>query len=248
VLYASLLENAGIATALVDYPGHIFLLFDTGIGRQESYKLPLEDKRYVVYGDRLWIPVEVTRVDRSFEAAWQAGLAELAKLPALEWRERVVTTAAAWQDYPATSPGFPDRTSPPTAANMQESFAAHYDRLSASIDDYIDETYLDPIKAAPEDNALRTRLLKVYLALHQVDEALRQAGIYLLDERGDKATTYNHMGNAYVMNGDLVQAALQYKQAAALRPDDPGIQHNLEQAMQSPGTGAAHRFEPGRDY
>ena len=84
VLYASLLENAGIATALVDYPGHIFLLFDTGIGRQESYKLPLENKRYVVYGDRLWIPVEVTRVDRSFEAAWRAGLAELAKLPALE--------------------------------------------------------------------------------------------------------------------------------------------------------------------
>lgn len=56
VLYASLLENAGIATALVDYPGHIFLLFDTGIDRRESYKLPLEDDQYVVYGDRLWIP------------------------------------------------------------------------------------------------------------------------------------------------------------------------------------------------
>ena len=75
----------------------------------------------------------------------------------------------------------------------------------------------------------------MYLALHQVDEALRQAGIYLLDERGDKATTYNHMGNAYVMKGDLVQAALQYRHAAAMRPEDPGIQRNLEQAMQALG-------------
>jgi hypothetical protein len=235
VLYASLLENAGIATALVDYPGHIFLLFDSGIGRQESYKLPLEEQRYVVHGERLWIPVEVTRVDRSFDAAWQAGLAELAKLPALEWRSRVVATAVAWEDYPATAPAFTDRVTPPATATLEGTFATHRERLKASIDDYIDETYLDPIAAAPDDDALRTRLLKVYLALHQVDEALNRGGIFLLDERGDKAATYNHMGNACVMKGDLVQAALNYRQAAALLPEDPGIQRNLAQALQGLG-------------
>jgi len=100
---------------------------------------------------------------------------------------------------------------------------------------HIDATYLFPLKDAPDDDALRTRLLKVYLSLNQADAAITMASTYLLDERGDKATTYNHMGNAYVMKGDLVQAALQYKQAAALRPDDPGIQRNLEQAMQALG-------------
>lgn len=38
VLYCSLLENAGVSTALIDYPGHIFLLFDTGVARQEGSK------------------------------------------------------------------------------------------------------------------------------------------------------------------------------------------------------------------
>ena len=99
VLYCSLLENAGVATALVDYPGHIFLLFDTGVARQEGFKLPLAATQYVVWQERLWIPVEITRLDGSFQQAWQVGLEEVGKLSGLELRERVVTTATAWQQY-----------------------------------------------------------------------------------------------------------------------------------------------------
>ena len=73
--------------------------------------------------------------------------------------------------------------------------------------------------------------------LHVREKTIRStpAPTYLLAERGDKAATYNHLGIAYAMKGDMTQAALNYKQAAALRPQDKGIGRNLEQALRALG-------------
>lgn len=186
-------------------------------------------------GERLWIPVEVTRVDQSFQEAWKTGLDELAKLPALESRHRVVATAEAWQSYPATQPVFKTTGEALRAAALNKVFSEQYAALKASIDAYIDDAYLDPLKDAPDNDVLRIRLLKVYLALHQADTAIEVGVSNLLDERGDKAATLNHLGNAYHVKGNLGQAALYYKQALALRPEDAGIQRNLGQALQALG-------------
>ena len=102
-----------------------------------------------------------------------------------------------------------------------------------------------PLKANPDDDVLRTRLLKVYLGLHQVDVAISTASTYLLHEGGDKTETNNHLGNAYAMKGDMTQAALNYKQAAALLPEDMGIRRNLAQALQAlQALGRAQSAEP----
>ena len=105
-------------------------------------------------------------------------------------------------------------------------------------------TYLDPLKAEPDNDGLRTQLLKVYLALHQVDVAINTATTYLLEERGDKAATYNHRGNAYAMKGNMTEAALNYKHAAALRPDDRGIEDNYSQALKALGRADLTETEP----
>lgn len=235
VLYCSLLENAGVGTALVDYPGHIFLLFDTGVARQQGFLLPWAATQYVMWQERLWIPVEITHLDGSFHQAWQVGLEKLSNLSELELRDRLVTTATAWQQYPSTVPRFESPVEVPTSTALKAAFEAQYVALKATIDEYIDETYLDPLKSKPDDDALRTRLLKVYLALHQVDAAIHRASTYLLEERGDNAATYNHLGNAYALKGNMIEAALNYKRARALRPEDTGIKRNLEQALKALG-------------
>ncbi|NKB72729.1 MAG: hypothetical protein GKR89_37130 [Candidatus Latescibacteria bacterium] len=239
VLYASLLENAGVATALVDYPGHIFLLFDTGVARRQAYQLPLAPKRYVVRGDRLWIPVEVTQLDQSFLQAWQTGLDALGTLGASALKERVVDTAVAWEQFPAASPDFEESVVGPAAQTLQTAFTDQSRTLQNRIDAYIDETYLDRLQSEPDNDRLRTQLLKVYLALGQSDKAIEQGGTYLLDERGDQAATLTHLGNAYAMQGNMTQAALYYKQALALRPADAGVQRNLALALQALGRSQA---------
>ena len=64
-----MLESAGIATALVDYPEHVFVLLDTGVPRTAAYQLPVDERLYVARGEGLWVPVEVTQIGESFAAA-----------------------------------------------------------------------------------------------------------------------------------------------------------------------------------
>jgi len=73
VLYCALLENLGVATALVEAPDHIFLLFDAGVPESRLLGFGLDD--LVLWRDeRMWIPVEITKVgEGSFVDAWRLG-------------------------------------------------------------------------------------------------------------------------------------------------------------------------------
>ncbi len=235
VLYAALLENAGIATALVDYPGHIFLLFDSGIRWQQDHTLPLAKHDFVTRGDRLWIPVEITRLGDSFRQAWQAGLEELAKLTHVERIQRVVDTADAWERFPVAQPDFSVQLAGPPLSVLEEAFAAQYDTLKTTIGAHIETHYLDPLKLQPDNDALRLRLIQLYLVLRRYDTAIHTAESHLLDEVGDKAATYNQLGVAYYLKGEDTRAALNFKQAIALRPEDRKLQRNLDLALQKLG-------------
>ena len=235
VLFCSLLENAGVATALVDYPGHLFLLFDTGVHRQQAYLLPLGPGLYVERRDHLWIPLEITKLDADFHQAWRLGAQALNKLSERQQRQLVVDTAEAWAAYPATTPSFEEAISPPAPARLNEPVAAQVAILQQTIDAYIDKTYLKPLHVQPDNDALRTQLLKVYLALNQFDKAIDRAETDLLQEQGDKAATLNQLGNAFFMTGNRKRAALYYKQALDLRPDNQGIADNLKRALEAAG-------------
>ena len=91
------------------------------------------------------------------------------------------------------------------------------------------------------------QLLRVYLSLRQFDTAIETGSDYLLDEQGDKGVTYNNLGNAYFLKGDLTQAALYYKQAAELYPDDAGIQRNLARALEALGKSVSGGSAGGLD-
>ena len=238
VLYAALLENAGIPTTLVDYPGHIFLLFDSGISRHALYQLPIEDQLYELRGDRLLIPVEVTRVSESFAQAWQVGAEILSRLSSLERRQWLVDTEKAWKQFPPTVVPLEAQVQAPERTAFEEAFAQQYNSLQAMVDEYIEKTYLYPLNGDPDDAPLRTQLIKVYLALRQYDAAISTALDGLMDERGDKASMLTQLGIAYFRKGEIQEAGYHFKQAKALRPDDKDIQANLDRALRALGRSA----------
>ena len=80
VLYAALLQNIGIDTALVDVTDHVFVIFDTGLRRHQAGQVARDASQLYIDGqDRVWVPVETTLLGESFSEAWKVGAAMLAE-------------------------------------------------------------------------------------------------------------------------------------------------------------------------
>jgi hypothetical protein len=87
VLYASLLESAGINTAFVEVKdpqkdiAHLYLLFDSGLTASAGSLISSNEKRFIVRENlrgqsMIWIPVETTLVASGFDEAWKTGALE----------------------------------------------------------------------------------------------------------------------------------------------------------------------------
>ncbi|MEP7268562.1 MAG: tetratricopeptide repeat protein [Saprospiraceae bacterium] len=72
-LYSSVMENAGISTAFIDVPGHIFLAFDLNIHPADIDLLGFSARDLIVSQGKVWVPVETTLLGtNSFSDAWQS--------------------------------------------------------------------------------------------------------------------------------------------------------------------------------
>jgi tetratricopeptide (TPR) repeat protein len=98
VLYASCLEAAGVETAFVTIPGHIFIAADLGMLPAQAAARGIESGLLIEQGGRAWLPIETTMRDSDFMAVWRKG--------AEEWREASAKGRAdfypmheAWRTY-----------------------------------------------------------------------------------------------------------------------------------------------------
>ena len=105
ILVCSLFESIGIRTAFITIPGHIFMAFDSGftVEQAKDYFISLDE--FIVDGDTVWVPLEITLSDEGFNKAWHKG--------AWEWNVADRTGDAmlyrmedSWQIYkPVNVPG-----------------------------------------------------------------------------------------------------------------------------------------------
>ena len=72
VLMASLLANVGVRTQLVDVPGHLFLLVDTGIHERNRLAMTVDEGLYVVAG--LALPPLAQFTPASWRTGGSAGI------------------------------------------------------------------------------------------------------------------------------------------------------------------------------
>ena len=100
VLFCSLLETAGIRTAFITVPGHIYAAIGTGIPARD-YRCLHPDRRMTIANDgQLWVPVEVTLIGKgSFLEAWRKGVEEWAVFEGSPERRNFIPTAAAHEHY-----------------------------------------------------------------------------------------------------------------------------------------------------
>lgn len=100
VLFNSMMESTGIATAFVTVPGHIYSMFATGVAAKD-YRLIHPDKNMSINIDgELWIPVEITFIgEDDFQSAWRAGAEEFARFVDVDDALGLYFTQEAQQVY-----------------------------------------------------------------------------------------------------------------------------------------------------
>ncbi len=99
-LFASCLETAGINSAIISIPGHIFVALNTQVNISDMKSLSLKPDEFIRIDSTLWIPLELTHIeDAPFYRAWQIG-AQLYREYKMKDMIEVIKTQDAWQVYP----------------------------------------------------------------------------------------------------------------------------------------------------
>ncbi len=216
-LYASLLEAAGVETAVITTPGHIYGAFALKSSPEEVLKTFSRPEEFIIIGNKVWVPVEITMVQESFEKAWQAG--------AREWRENelkdqsmLFPTRASWQVYQAV--GFregspiqlPDRTEVITefvksiSGFVEREIYPQEVRIKAQIDQSNDE------------NKYINKLAVLYARYGYYDRALVLLNGIIQSQEYKPALI--NLGNIFYIRQDFVSALDYYQRAVEIDTDN----------------------------
>ncbi|HPG87622.1 MAG TPA: hypothetical protein PLQ29_13065, partial [Spirochaetales bacterium] len=217
ILFCSLLESQGIATAFITIPGHIYMAFDLGLSEAEARERFFDPGLLLFRDGRAWAPVEITMVKDGFVKAWRVG--------AKQWidNDRVGTAAFyamrdAWIEYkPSGLQDAATRFSLPDEARAMAAFDSGVDRFVAR--------EMEPVVAEYERKLARRREPEV---LNEYGTAMARVG--MLDQAWERFAEASKAGYAWAWNNlasiafvrkDYELAYSYYEWTTTLLPGDP---------------------------
>ncbi len=223
-LLASLLEAAGIPTAILTSPGHVFLAFNSGEKEVDAWLFPAADLRTIRHGGKLWIPVETTLLSRGFYAAWKSasdlvkkhqGGASFEFIPVADLRTTYPplplppSNQAAPHPDPARRAALIDQSAKDIAAAL---YAPNLRRL---------EKEASGLKGTVKSR-VDNRLAQLHTRFGRDDQAAAVlAGILARDP--DYLPAYLNLATLNLRSGSRTEALKRLRQAASVRPGDPRL-------------------------
>jgi tetratricopeptide (TPR) repeat protein len=203
VLLASALESAGIRTAVLTTPGHIFLAFDSGVPAETAAVLSAPPLELLTLEGSAWVPVETTVLKDGFVAAWSAASALVRKhrgaglevLPVHLLRDR-------WPALPLP------KSSIAIAAPAASMVSARYDAAVANLDTAVYTVKLAELEAAAKGltGAQEMRVRMKQGILHALYGKLTEAEkIFSAAQAKDPSmvSPYVNLANLRIIDHDL---------------------------------------------
>lgn len=222
-LYASALESLGVQTSLLDMPGHIFMMFSTGLEYSTVENDILKDM-FIKHEGKAWIPVEVTLVGGSFIDAWKRGAAVYS-----EWKNKglvVVDLRKAWETYkPATLPHLLWSAEKVKRDDIEAKFGDEIPYLTGIRVKLKSKKYLDALYEDPSDVDALLQLGIIY-SENDWDTA---ADFFkkILTLKSQSSEAINNLANIYYLKGKYTEAIELYEEATAIDPNDPHLWVNI---------------------
>jgi hypothetical protein len=217
ILFCSLLESQGIATAFITIPGHIYMAYDLGMSETDARERFFDPGLLIFRDGRAWAPVEITMVKDGFVKAWRVG--------AKEWidNERIGAAAfypmkEAWARYkPSGLQDAAARFSLPDEAKAMAAFDSGVDRFVAR--------EFEPVMAEYERKLAARRAPET---LNEYGAAMAKVG--MLDPAWERfseaakagyAWSWNNLASIAYVRKDYSLAYSYYEWATTLLPGDP---------------------------
>jgi len=232
-LYCALLENIGIETAFVTVPGHIFMMFDTGLPAARKGEVSSAADLTVIRGGHVWIPVETTMIGKPFTEGWQSAASTYAKY-AKENAAELTDTKTAWEKYaPVTLDDSTWEAALPSRDMVDRIFSKDINtiierELSPRLKDL--NTRFDKSGSASDAN----RLGIAYARFDRLDDAEKWfSRAITIDAKYHKAV--NNLGNVYMLKGKDEEAKKLYAHAIGIKKSDALAHINLAILFQKKG-------------
>ncbi len=226
ILFASCLETEGVDTILVTTPGHIFLMFYSGIGVEQIQMLPFAKEMLVVLEDKIWIPVEVTRISYSFLSAWYQGAEEYKKWEK-EGKIGHINTHKAWGKYQTGTWRDVDfHPQIPAKDKISQIVYKDLETLTRKIVEATTQDYKKLLELDPKDTTAMNQMGIIYAKFGLYDEAIK---IFeeLIKIKAENPEAYGNLGNIYYLQDKFDAALTQYKLALELDPNNARTHINL---------------------
>jgi DNA-binding beta-propeller fold protein YncE len=230
LLFAAAMENIGIETAFVDVPGHVFVMFNTGVPEKDKSTLGFPVQQLVTYEGSVWIPVEMTMVGSSFTRSWQKAAEQYRDWTA-KGKAEIIHTQKAWETFkPVTLPTPDGKAAKVSREEIEALFKDELEALGRQRLSSLSAGYLETLKKNPNNADALAQLGILYGENGLYAEALEQFQKILAKDKGN-SLALNNIGNINFLQERLEDAKLAYEASLKSSPDDTGTMVNLARVL-----------------
>ncbi|OVE75146.1 hypothetical protein BVX97_05520 [bacterium E08(2017)] len=233
VLYASLLEGAGIRTVMVTSPGHIFVAFELKGGKASVDSLGLSPDLLIEYKNSYYVPVETTLLGNPFISAWRMA-ATIVEKHRPNNEIGIIDIQKAWSKYKTVS--LPNKESDvpmPDARVLADMLKRELDALNLKQVEKRLAIYKTWLKSDPKNIDILLFLARSYGEVGMFDMADNYANKALkLAPRNPQI--HQALGNIAYMQNDYETAIKLFNKADKEKRNAP-IQLNLSLAYLKDG-------------
>jgi hypothetical protein len=247
VLYAALGQSIGVPVLLITTPGHVFVAASTGLPKQSGYLVSARPDALFPFDGQLWVPIETTKLDGSFEDAWGLATKEIAKWRTAKDKMAVIDLRKAWSRFPPSDlkPTIGDVAAgdPSALSQKLEQELAHIDAArTRAFEEQLSEIEAKLSKAP----ASKTDELSIEKAIVLAETGHEDAAKSLLEavvhrSKGN-SSALNDLGNISMIEQDVKGAHALYLDALAHAGATSGIEVRLNAALAALMLGNENEF------
>ena len=227
-LFSNLFESAGIETAYIDVPGHVFLAFNSGIEPSKLSSTGLSNKDVVVKFNKVWIPIETTVIgNNNFLESWSYAIKKYKNELSQEHNVELIQINKAAQTFPPIT--YPKTDSLDIVVNtdtVKKSIIKDLTVLSEDKNKFTEMHYWDVLKKYP-DNIFNLNSLGLFYYRTNNIKKSEMLFKHVLSIDSNNVIALNNLGNLYFLNKNFEPAEHYYLKCYNLDSSNAGLVLNI---------------------
>lgn len=226
--YCGVLENAGIATAYIDVPGHVFMAFNTQIPAEEMSLAGFNPLDVIISENKVWIPIETTLLgNKDFLVAWKKGAERYYSELKQGHFPELVSLSNARNVYVSSNYVPADfAETPPSDESVSKDYAELLKQVLAKTKKEL-ITEMEARYLVEPNNVFVKNKFATLLAQIGENKQAEQIFLEALELAPENSTVINNLGNIYYQRGNASKAIEYYGAASKIDTKDAEIIVNL---------------------